>query len=194
MNVNFVESNPIPVKSAMGLMGLLEPGLPPADGPSERGKPRKNRKRVKQSDGSPGRIARRRRAIKRRLKPPCNPPSNPSTTPSPRPTAAEDFRLFADFKTALNRGEIRAAEPDASVRYWLARQRLGQARHPAWLPHGQHRRYVGRAARSSTNRPIRVKRFHRGKRRPHRARRLERPRRRAISARASPACRRCSST
>ncbi len=25
MNVNFVESNPIPVKSAMGMMGLLEP-------------------------------------------------------------------------------------------------------------------------------------------------------------------------
>ena len=25
MNVNFVESNPIPVKAAMGLMGLLEP-------------------------------------------------------------------------------------------------------------------------------------------------------------------------
>jgi 4-hydroxy-tetrahydrodipicolinate synthase len=25
MNINFVESNPIPVKAAMGLMGLLEP-------------------------------------------------------------------------------------------------------------------------------------------------------------------------
>jgi 4-hydroxy-tetrahydrodipicolinate synthase len=25
MNVNFIESNPIPVKAAMGLMGLLEP-------------------------------------------------------------------------------------------------------------------------------------------------------------------------
>jgi 4-hydroxy-tetrahydrodipicolinate synthase len=25
MNVNFVESSPIPVKAAMGLMGLLEP-------------------------------------------------------------------------------------------------------------------------------------------------------------------------
>ena len=25
MNVNFVESNPIPVKAAMGLMGLLTP-------------------------------------------------------------------------------------------------------------------------------------------------------------------------
>ena len=25
MNVNFVESNPIPVKAAMALMGLLEP-------------------------------------------------------------------------------------------------------------------------------------------------------------------------
>jgi 4-hydroxy-tetrahydrodipicolinate synthase len=25
MNINFVESNPIPVKAAMGLMGLLDP-------------------------------------------------------------------------------------------------------------------------------------------------------------------------
>jgi 4-hydroxy-tetrahydrodipicolinate synthase len=25
MNVNFVESNPIPVKAALGLMGLLDP-------------------------------------------------------------------------------------------------------------------------------------------------------------------------
>ncbi len=32
----------------------------------------------------------------------------------PEAYRAEDFRLFADFKTALNRGEIRAAEPDAS--------------------------------------------------------------------------------
>jgi 4-hydroxy-tetrahydrodipicolinate synthase len=35
MNVNFVESNPIPVKAALGLMGLLEPAyrlplVPPA--------------------------------------------------------------------------------------------------------------------------------------------------------------------
>jgi 2,3,4,5-tetrahydropyridine-2,6-dicarboxylate N-succinyltransferase len=30
----------------------------------------------------------------------------------PEAYAAEDFRLFADFKIALNRGEIRAAEPD----------------------------------------------------------------------------------
>src|ERR1700743_209666 len=28
--------------------------------------------------------------------------------------SAEDFRLFDAFKTALNRGEIRAAEPDES--------------------------------------------------------------------------------
>ena len=25
MNINFIESNPIPVKAAMGLMGLLDP-------------------------------------------------------------------------------------------------------------------------------------------------------------------------
>ena len=36
MNVNFVESNPIPVKAAMGLMGLLDPVfrlplVPPSD-------------------------------------------------------------------------------------------------------------------------------------------------------------------
>jgi 4-hydroxy-tetrahydrodipicolinate synthase len=36
MNVNFIESNPIPVKAAMGLMGLLDPVfrlplVPPSD-------------------------------------------------------------------------------------------------------------------------------------------------------------------
>jgi 4-hydroxy-tetrahydrodipicolinate synthase len=37
MNINFVESNPIPVKAAMALMGLLEPVwrlpmVPPSQG------------------------------------------------------------------------------------------------------------------------------------------------------------------
>ena len=36
MNVNFVESNPIPVKAAMALMGLLRAGLAAADVPAER--------------------------------------------------------------------------------------------------------------------------------------------------------------
>ena len=36
---------------------------------------------------------------------------------SAKPSAygADDFRLFENFKIALNRGEIRAAEPDAAA-------------------------------------------------------------------------------
>ena len=44
MNVNFVESNPIPVKAAMGLMGLLDPVLPPAAGSPSAGQPGEDRK------------------------------------------------------------------------------------------------------------------------------------------------------
>jgi len=35
---------------------------------------------------------------------------------NPKSYAADDFKLFQDFKDALNTGEIRAAEPDAAVR------------------------------------------------------------------------------
>ena len=56
MNVNFVESNPIPVKAAMGLMGLLEPGLPPAARAARRGQPGEDRKGAG-SSGTPGESA-----------------------------------------------------------------------------------------------------------------------------------------
>ena len=45
MEVNFIESNPIPVKAAMALMGLLEPVWRLATGPAQRGQPIQNRGR-----------------------------------------------------------------------------------------------------------------------------------------------------
>ena len=34
---------------------------------------------------------------------------------NPRTTTEEHLRLFHEFKTALNAGEIRAAEPDSGI-------------------------------------------------------------------------------
>ena len=44
MEVNFVESNPIPVKAAMALMGLLRTGLAIALVPAQSGQSREDRK------------------------------------------------------------------------------------------------------------------------------------------------------
>ena len=47
--------------------------------------------------------------------------------------SADDRRVFADFKAALNRGEVRAAERTAEG---IWRSTVGQARHPPRLPQG----------------------------------------------------------
>ena len=49
------------------------------------------------------------------------------------------MEAFLALRNAIERGEIRAAEPDRVRAYRLARQRLGQARHPARLPHRRAR-------------------------------------------------------
>ena len=82
MNVNFVESNPIPVKAAMALMGLLEPVyrlpmVPP--GPASLAKIEK----VLESVGTARESAR------------CRLRSNASSTTSRPPTPPSTSRLFA---------------------------------------------------------------------------------------------------
>ena len=57
----------------------------------------------------------------------------------------EHFALFARFKQALNEGTIRSAEPDAKARRRLAREHLGQERHPARPANGYGGRYVARS-------------------------------------------------
>ena len=53
----------------------------------------------------------------------------------------EHFELFKGFKTALNRGEIRAAEPDADSRR-DGGQCLGEEGNPPGFSHGRDRGYV----------------------------------------------------
>ena len=133
MNVNFVESNPIPVKAAMALMGLLEPvwrlPLVPPQAASQSGQDRKG--------AGSGRPAGPNR-------PCCRADIEKLFDEKPETYTEEHFRLFQAFKDALNSGAVRAAEPDPSSPQRLARERLGQEGHPAGLPHGRHRRHVDR--------------------------------------------------
>ncbi len=105
MNVNFVESNPIPVKAAMALMGLLEPVWRLPMVPPEPGEPRQNRKgdrirrtagtscKVRSSASSINRLPRIRRStgissplsLPRSPKAACAPPS---PMPQPPPDGA----------------------------------------------------------------------------------------------------------
>jgi hypothetical protein len=63
----------------------------------------------------------------------------------------EHFRLFREFKDAVNRGEVRAAEPDAAsptgwrVNAWVKKGILHsycarRLKHPRWLVHRARRR------------------------------------------------------
>jgi hypothetical protein len=56
----------------------------------------------------------------------------------------EHFRVFQAFKDALNRGEVRAAQPDASAKTgW--RERLGEEGNSAGIPHGRDHGHVHRS-------------------------------------------------
>ena len=101
MEVNFVETNPTPVKAGMALMGLCE-RVPPAAGAGQTGKSLEDCG-VLDSLGLIHRSMLRaeNREIVRRE----------SGAVLPRTSGP-----VSKFKNALNAGEIRAAEPDASAK------------------------------------------------------------------------------
>ena len=132
MNINFVESNPIPVKAAMGLMGLLEPVYRLPMVPAQPGQPGQDR------EGAGG-VGLAGEGVGCRLK------SSIFSTRSPASYEAGHFRLFAEFKTALERRARTRRRARRLPRHRLARQRLGKEGHPAGLPHGRCHRYVGRS-------------------------------------------------
>ena len=138
MQVNFVESNPVPVKSAMAAMGLLEEVVPAADGPAARrladandrarardaraaGRDRARDDAARLADDVAALVGRRR----------------------PTPPATQAARSFARLRAALSSGEVRAAEPDAVGAHRLAGEQLGEAGDPARVPPRRHRRRVG---------------------------------------------------
>jgi len=103
MEVNFVESNPIPVKAGHGVDGLLEPVWRLPLCPAQSGQISRRSKKVVEALGLFGRPERACRLRSREL--------------FDQPPAAytdHHFDLFQRFKQALNAGEIRAAEPDGS--------------------------------------------------------------------------------
>ena len=137
MNVNFVESNPIPVKAAMALMGLLEPVFRLPMVPPSRGSLAKIEKVLEA-------VGLAREGARCRLK------SKQLFDDKP---AAYTRRPFPTVRRVQSRAERRAACAPPSrtppTRHRLARERLGEERHSAGLPHGRHRRYVDRSPRGS---------------------------------------------
>jgi len=134
MEINFVESNPIPVKAAMAEMGLLEPVwrlplVPP-------------RRRIRRASGAcskrSGWSAARR---------PC-PRSRGFMLPSqierlldeaPAHYEEEHFWLFRDFKAALKPRRDSRCRTGCLREIRLARERLGEKGNPAWVSNGCHR-------------------------------------------------------
>ena len=88
MEINFVESNPIPVKAAMALMGLLEPVYRLPMCPPKPEKPREDRK-----GAGAARTARGPEGARCRLK------SRSSSTTNPRPTPKTTSASFRTSRT-----------------------------------------------------------------------------------------------
>ena len=151
MLANFAESNPIPVKAAMAQMGLLEesyrlPMVPP--------QPPRRARSWRACSPRPGSSPRRR--ARERLARPAGADRGARRRGERRRAAEEARAAFAELRAALSRGEVRAAEPDAVRAHGLARERLGQAGHPARLPPRRPRatrRWTTAAGRSSTRTP-----------------------------------------
>ncbi len=104
MEVNFVESNPIPVKAAMALMGLLEPVW-----------------RLPLCPPNPANSARIEKVARSHWV--CWPAGacmqaeiEKLFDQTPATYTDDHFHLFQRFKHALNAGQIRAAEPDQSTK------------------------------------------------------------------------------
>ena len=182
MEVNFVESNPIPVKAAMALMGLLEPVW-----------------RLPLVPPQPHNLARIEKVLKAWISlgrcPCCRLKSSGSST-NRRILSGRAFRAVQPLQGGSERGPGARRRAGRLPDQRLARERLGEEGHPARLPHGRHRRHVDRPRPPAVLRQVHL---------PGEALRRDRracascPAARAsataaTSAKASPACRRCTST
>ena len=108
MQVNFIESNPIPVKSAMASHGPARRGLPPADGAAATG--------VEAADRGGPAVARAsaeacRRDAERRSRTSVDWLAAAGAD-APRDEARQ---AFAALRAALSEGTVRAAEPDPAA-------------------------------------------------------------------------------
>ena len=178
MQVNFVESNPVPVKAAMAAMGLLEEvyRLPmcAAQAGIEGEDPQRAEGARAVRDPAPGRIDASKHDI-----------AALGRGRARRPIATPREPTFARLREALSAGHgprrrARCRQPGG-----LARERVGEAGHPARVQVRRHRRRV------DGSRPLAVLRqghaaaeeVRRRRRRAHRARRIVGARRRLHRAR-----------
>ncbi len=150
----------------MALMGLLEPVYRLPHVPARRRQPGPDRKGAGERWACSG-ACRLQAEIERLF--------------DEKPAAYTDdhFRLFAEFKAALNEGRDPRRRAGRRLAHRLARQRLGQERHPARLPHGRRGRHVDRREPPAVLRQVHLpgEALDRGQRRAHRARRLQHSRR-----------------
>ena len=139
MQINFVESNPVPVKAAMAAMGLLEeiyrlPMVSPragVEGEDSRACSRSSALLQGRARMTSSQDARCRSDIERLVRGAAR-----------RPTATRRARRSRGCARRCRPATVRAAEPDAVEPARLARQRLGEAGHPARLQVRRHRRRV----------------------------------------------------
>ena len=152
MDVNFVESNPIPVKAAMALMGLLRAGVAAAAGAAvSRRSQREDQDAVLEAMGS---WLDKRLMLRTEIEKlfDCEARANYARL--------SISRCSAEFKAALNAGEVSRGGAGRGRGDRLARERVGEEGHSARLPHGADRRHVDRRAqrsRGSTRPRIRCK-------------------------------------
>ena len=192
MTINFVESNPIPVKAAMAAMGLLRGGLPAADGAAV-GRRRSEKIRARPGDLELVLAAAPVDAGDRACARPHRGAGRRHGAGADRDEARAVVRASCARRCRRHGARRRARCVDADR---LARQHLGQAGHPARVPV----RRPGRRVRGPRPLPfydkdtLPLQRLGARGRRPHRAGRIGDPRRRVPRAAASSACRRCTST
>ena len=199
LQINFIESNPIPVKARWRRWAC-----------SKRSTGCRWCRRPASRERIADVLARRARdrsagltAARQTRTSPCDLSTDERLSSESRPLAAGATRrreqareAFARLRAALSAGDARAAEPDASTPVGLARERLGQAGHPARLP---LRRLVDMSADHGRwpffdKDTLPLKTTRRRRRRAHRAGRIDGPRRRVSRAGRRSACRRCTST
>ncbi len=128
----FLRSESRPGEGRDGHDGLARAGFPAADGSAVGGQSREDRSRAQV-----GRPARCCPELACKLK------SKHLFDHPPAAYHEDHFMLFARLKEALNTGAVRAAEPDRLHENRLARERVGQERHPAGISHRRNGRYVG---------------------------------------------------
>ncbi len=177
MQVNFVESNPVPVKFAMARDGPVRRGLPAADGAAATG-----------VAGKDSRRAEGLRPADRRWQIAARDAHAPAGHASPTLFAARARgadkaaarEAFFELQRALEprRRSRRRARRERADR--LARQRLGEAGHPARLPVRRHGRRLRRPRQVAVLRQGHDAAEEAGprRRRAHRARRIDDSRRR----------------